>query len=263
MMRRASILLRNSPQFLDGSAYVNHIELVRKARGAEMPKSFWDNPLMYQGCSQFLGPNDPIIVNSEDYGIDFEAEVGIVLKDTPMSVSIGDAGQYIDAVVLINDISLRNLVADELSKGFGFVQSKPQSALSPYAVNTVTFGKYWEDFKVHLPLKVYLNDKLFGEPNAGVDMTFSFAQLIVHAAKTRPLTAGTIIGSGTVSNYDKSKGSCCIIEKRMIETLETGQPVTPFLKFGDKVRIEMLDEYGNNIFGSIEQKVVQYDIPNT
>lgn len=256
MLRRETTQLRNAPQFLDGSAYVTHVELVRKARGATMPERFWIDPLMYQGCSQFLGPTDPIIAGSEDYGIDFESEVGIVLYDTPMGVSVDEAAQYIDAIVLINDVSLRNLVPNELSKGFGFVQSKPQSALSPYAVKTETLGKFWENYMVHFPLRTYLNDELFGEPNAGTDMTFNFAQLIVHAARTRPLVSGTIIGSGTVSNNNTTVGSSCIAEKRMLETLEFGSPQTPFLKFGDKVRIEMVDEYGNNLFGSIEQEVI-------
>ncbi len=248
----------DAPQFLDGSAYVNHVELVRKARGAKMPKQFWTDPLMYQGCSQFMGPNNKIVVESEDYGIDFEAEVGIIVSDTPMGVTLKEAPKYINYLVLINDISLRNLIPNELSKGFGFVHGKPPSSLSPFIRRTSDLGKYWQDCKVHLPLMVYLNDELFGQPNAGVDMTFSFAELIVHAAKTRPLVRNTIIGSGTVSNLDRTLGSCCIAEKRMLETIEHGQPSTPFMKFGDEVRIEMLDEDGNNIFGSIEQVVVRY-----
>lgn len=245
--------------WMDGSAYVNHVELVRKARGAEMPPSFWTDPLMYQGGSDaFLPPHAPISMASEDFGIDMEAEVAVITDDVPMGVSAKDAGKHIKLIMLVNDVSLRNLIPAELAKGFGFFQSKPSSSFSPFVVTPGTLGEHWKDGKLHLPLKVEIARKgsafeLFGEPNAGVDMTFDFAELIAHAAKTRPLSAGSIIGSGTVSNMDRSKGSCCIAERRMLETLEMGQPSTSFLQFGDRVRITM-GEY----FGSIEQEVVKY-----
>ena len=257
-------------QWADGSAYVNHVELVRKARGAEMPETFWTDPLMYQGGSDsFLGPRDDIPVGDEAWGIDFEAEVAVVTGDVPMGVSVADAGSYIRLIMIVNDVSLRGLIPGELAKGFGFFQSKPSSAFSPVAVTPDELGSAWQDNKVHLPLLSTLNEAAFGKPEAGVDMTFDFAQLIAHAAKTRPLAAGTIIGSGTVSNkLDGGPGKpvaaggvgySCIAEIRMIETIESGAPQTAFMKFGDRVRIEMHDADGASIFGTIEQTVVKYD----
>lgn len=246
-------------QWADGSAYVNHIELVRKARGAEMPANFWTNPLIYQGGSDsFLSPSDPITVADEAYGIDFEAEIAIITDDVPMGISTEEAGQHIKLIMLVNDVSLRNLIPDELAKGFGFYQSKPSSSFSPIAVTPDELGRYWDGQRVHLPLSSHLNGKPFGQPNAGVDMTFSFPELIAHAAKTRALTAGTIIGSGTVSNCDRSKGSSCIAEKRMLEILADGKATTPYMQFGDTIRIEMLGEDGQSLFGAIQQTVTHY-----
>ncbi len=245
-------------QWADGSAYVNHVELVRKARNAEMPKEFWTDPLMYQGGSDsFLGPTDAIPVVDEAYGIDFESEIAIITSDVPMAVSAEHAGQHILLLMLVNDVSLRNLIPQELAKGFGFFQSKPASSFSPVAVTPDELGTAWDGQRVHLPLYSYLNNQLFGQPDAGTDMTFSFPQLLAHAAKTRPLCAGTIIGSGTVSNCDRSKGSSCIAEKRMLEIIEQGSATTPFMRFGDSIRIEMHYQQ-QNIFGSIQQKVVPY-----
>jgi fumarylacetoacetate (FAA) hydrolase len=256
-------------QWADGSAYVNHVELVRKARGAEMPDSFWTDPLMYQGGSDsFIGPEEPILAASEDWGIDFEAEVAVVTDDVPMGVSAKEARSHIKLVMLVNDVSLRNLIPGELGKGFGFFQSKPSSAFSPAAVTPDELGDAWKDGKLHMPLLSFLNEDPFGRPDAGIDMTFDFGQLIAHAARTRPLGAGTIIGSGTVSNKldggpgkpieDGGVGYSCIAEVRMIETIETGKPKTPFLRFGDRVRIEMRDGDGLSIFGAIDHEVKQY-----
>ena len=246
-------------QWADGSAYVNHVELVRKARGAEMPSDFWTNPLMYQGGSDaFLGPRDPILAVDEAHGIDFESEIAIITDDVPMGINKKEAEQHVKLLMLVNDVSLRNLIPDELAKGFGFFQSKPASSFSPVAITPDELASDWDRQRVHLPLLTHLNGKLFGQPNAGIDMTFSFPELIQHAAKTRFLTAGTIIGSGTVSNLDRSKGSSCIAEKRMLEILEGGKPQTPFMNFGDRVRIEMLDKQGNSLFGAIDQVVTRY-----
>ena len=256
-------------QWADGSAYINHVELVRKARKAEVPASFYTDPLMYQGGSDsFVGPYDPIAVLSEEWGVDLEAEVAVVTGDVPMGASVEQAAQAIRLVMLVNDVSLRNLIPKELEKGFGFFQSKPASAFSPVAVTPDELGDAWRDSKLHLPLLVTLNDQPFGRPNAGEDMTFSFAQLIAHAAKTRELGAGTIIGSGTVSNKQGSLhgssianggvGYCCLAELRMYETIEQGAPATPFLRFGDTVRIEMLDTDGASVFGAIDQEVAHY-----
>ena len=246
-------------QWADGSAYVNHVELVRKARNAEMPKEFWTDPLMYQGGSDcFLGPTDPIPVADEQYGIDFESEIAIITNDVPMATATQNAGQHIVLLMLVNDVSLRNLIPNELGKGFGFFQSKPASSFSPVAVTPDELGTAWDGQRVHLPLLSYLNETLFGQPNAGIDMTFSFPQLLSHAAKTRPLCAGTIIGSGTVSNVDRSVGSSCIAEKRMLEIIAHGSATTPFMHFGDTIRIEMLFEQ-HNVFGSIQQQVVPYE----
>ncbi|CAM2862186.1 fumarylacetoacetate hydrolase family protein [Legionella worsleiensis] len=247
-------------QWADGSAYVNHVELVRKARGAEMPADFWTNPLMYQGGSDaFIGPRDPILVASESYGIDFESEIAIITDDVPMGINNTTAQHHIKLLMLVNDVSLRNLIPGELAKGFGFFQSKPASSFSPVAITPDELGSSWDGQRVHLPLLSHLNGTLFGQPNAGVDMTFSFPELIEHAAKTRSLSAGTIIGSGTVSNLDRTKGSSCIAEKRMLEIIESGQPQTPFMHFGDSIRIEMLDSQGNSIFGAIDQHVKRYE----
>lgn len=243
-------------QWADGSAYVNHVELVRKARGAEMPADFWTNPLMYQGGSDtFLGPQDPILTADEAYGIDFEAEVAVITDDVPMGINHKNAGQHIKLLMLVNDVSLRNLIPEELNKGFGFFQSKPSSSFSPVAITPDELGPNWDGQRLHLPLLSHLNGTLFGQPDAGSDMTFSFTELIQHAAKTRALSTGTIVGSGTVSNLDRSKGSSCIAEKRMLEIIEHGQPKTPFMHFGDTIRIEMLDKQGKSLFGAIEQIV--------
>lgn len=246
-------------QWADGSAYVNHVELVRKARGAEMPETFWTDPLFYQGGSDsFIAPKADIELASEDWGIDFESEIAVITDDVPMGVSVEDAAAHIKLLMLVNDVSLRNLIPAELAKGFGFFQSKPSSSFSPVAVTPDELGNRWEDSKVHLPLITHLNNELFGRPNAGVDMTFNFSQLVSHVAKTRPLGAGAIIGSGTISNYDCSAGSSCLAEKRMLEVIADGKASTPFMRFGDKVRIEMLDDNGASIFGSIDQTVVEY-----
>ncbi len=251
--------LPRAPQFVDGSAYLAHVERVRKARGAEMPPSFLTDPLMYQAVSDaFLPPTEPIRMADEAWGIDFESEVGVVVDDVPAGVTPAEAGKHIKLVLLINDVSLRNLIPNELGKGFGFLQSKPRSALSPIAVTPDELGDAWKEGKVHLPLVTQLNGKLFGEPNAGVDMQFSFPQLIAHAAKTRPLAAGSIVGSGTIANQDESKGSSCLAEKRVLEIIKNGKATAPFMKFGDIVRIEMFDKNGASIFGAIEQTVEKY-----
>ncbi|WP_337880407.1 fumarylacetoacetate hydrolase family protein [Rheinheimera sp.] len=256
-------------QWADGSAYVNHVELVRKARNSEMPPSFWTDPLMYQGGSDdFLGPRDAIDVVSEDYGIDFEGEVAVITDDVAMATSPEQAREKIRLVMLVNDVSLRGLIPNELAKGFGFFQSKPASAFSPVAVTPDELGADWQDAKLHLPLVSHLNGKLFGKPNAGVDMTFDFGQLVAHAARTRRLGAGAVIGSGTVSNKQGTDwgtsvdeggvGYSCIAEVRMIETIRDGAPKTSFMKFGDRIRIEMFDAQGQSVFGAIEQQVVKY-----
>jgi len=244
--------------WVDGSAYVNHVELVRKARGAEMPESFWHDPLVYQGGSDdFLGPTDDIPVPSEEFGIDMEAETAVITGDVPMGTSAEDAGEFIRLLMIVNDVSLRNLIPGELAKGFGFYQSKPSTAFSPVAVTPDELGDAYTDGTFKLPLSTYLNGELFGEPDCGTDMTFNFNQLVAHVTRTRRLGAGAIIGSGTISNYDRSKGSSCIAEKRMLETIKDGKPGTPFMSFGDTVRIEMLDRDGNSIFGAIDQKVIK------
>ncbi len=246
-------------QWVDGSAYLNHVELVRKARGAEMPKEFLTDPLMYQGCSDsFLAPTDPIQLASEEWGIDFESEVAVITDDVPMGVSPTQALKHIQLIVLVNDVSLRNLIPAELGKGFGFLVSKPASAFSPFALTPDALGSAWKNGKLHLPLRTYLNGKVFGQPNAGVDMQFDFGQLIAHVAKTRHLCAGTIVGSGTISNRDRAVGSSCLQEVRMLETIEQGKPQTPFLRFGDSVKIEMQDDNGHSLFGTIEQRVEPY-----
>jgi fumarylacetoacetate (FAA) hydrolase len=242
---------------VDGSAYVNHVELVRKARGAVMPPSFWTDPLVYQGGSDdFIAPMGDAAFPGEDLGIDFEGEVAVVTDDVPMGTSAAQARPHIKLVMLVNDWSLRNLVAAELAKGFGFYQSKPATSFSPVAVTPDELGRAWDGGKVLLPLVSHVNGQLFGRPEAGVDMTFDFPRLIEHVTRTRRLGAGTIVGSGTVSNYDRSLGSACIAERRMLEQLEQGQPSTPFLRFGDRVRIEMFDRDGASVFGAIDQRVV-------
>lgn len=246
-------------QWADGSAYVNHVELVRKARNAEMPETFWTDPLMYQGGSDaFIGPYDDIPVGSEEYGIDFESEVAVITDDVPMAASSEQAKSHIKLLMLVNDVSLRNLIPGELAKGFGFFGSKPSSAFSPVAVTPDELGEAWDGNKLHLPLTTHLNGELFGQPNCGVDMTFDFPTIVAHAAKTRPLSAGCIVGSGTISNYDRSAGSSCLAEKRMLEIIADGKPSTSFMKFGDTVRIEMFNENGDSIFGAIDQQVVKY-----
>ncbi|XLZ70532.1 fumarylacetoacetate hydrolase family protein [Massilia sp. SR12] len=257
-------------QWADGSAYINHVELVRKARNAEVPASFYTDPLMYQGGSDsFVGPRDAIYALDEAWGIDLEAEVAVITGDVKMGASDEEAGNAIRLVMLVNDVSLRNLIPNELAKGFGFFNSKPASAFSPVAVTPDELGKDWQDNKLHLPLLVQINRQPFGKPNAGEDMTFSFAQLVAHAAKTRELCAGTIIGSGTVSNKQGNLhgssianggvGYCCLAEVRMYETIESGKPQTGFLQFGDSVRIEMHDAHGKTIFGAIDQTVRNYE----
>ena len=257
-------------QWADGSAYVNHVELVRRARGAELPDSFWTDPLMYQGGSDtFLGPCDPILMADESWGIDFEAEVAVITGDVPMGATEAQAADAIRLVMLVNDVSLRGLIPAELAKGFGFFQSKPSSAFSPVAVTPDELGEAWRGGKVCRPLVSHLNGRKFGEPDAGVDMTFAFPTLIAHAAKTRPLGAGTIIGSGTVSNKQGADhgtsiaeggvGYSCIAEVRMIEIIRDGGAATPFMRFGDRIRIEMLDAAGATIFGAIDQEVRRYE----
>ena len=253
-------------QWADGSAYITPVELVRKARNAEMPPSFYTDPLMYQGGSDsFIGPRDAV-VGEESWGIDFEAELTVVTGDVPMGTTPAEAAKAIRLVMLVNDVSLRNLIPNELAKGFGFFQSKPASAFSPVAVTPDELGDAWKDAKVHLPLVVHLNDKLFGKPEAGVDMAFDFGQLVAHVAKTRELEAGSIIGSGTVSNKQGDLwgssidhggvGYCCLAEVRTYETIEQGKPSTPFMVDGDVVRVEMFDREGRSVFGTIENRVV-------
>ncbi|HTI96724.1 MAG TPA: fumarylacetoacetate hydrolase family protein [Rudaea sp.] len=249
-------------EFVDGSAYLPHVERVRRARGAEVPASFYTDPLMYQATSAgFLGPRDAVLVTSEDYGIDMEAEVVVVTDDVPMAVTPAQAVGHIQLIGLVNDVSLRNLIPAELAKGFGFLQSKPRSALSPVFVTPDELGDAWRDCKVHLPMRTWINAKWFGEADCGVDMQFSFAQLVAHAAKTRPLSAGTLVGSGTIANQDTGKGASCLAEQRTVETLRDGKPSTPFLKFSDTLRIEITDAAGHSIFGAIEQAIAQAKNP--
>jgi fumarylacetoacetate (FAA) hydrolase len=256
--RTCAAPLPRAYQWADGSAYLSHVELVRKARGAEMPDILRREPLIYQGGSDsLLGPCYPIVVADEAWGIDFEAEVAVVTDDVTMGVSAAQAGSCIRLVMLVNDVSLRNLIPAELAKGFGFFQAKPSSAFSPLAVTPDELGPAWDGARLSLPLVSHVNGKLFGQPNAGTDMNFSFPELIAHAARTRPLAAGSIVGSGTVSNVDTTAGNSCIAECRMLEALEHGEAHTPFLRFGDRVRIEMFDAQGRSIFGAIDQAVVK------
>ena len=246
-------------QFLDGSAYLAHVERVRRARGAEMPPSFLTDPLMYQAVSDgFLPPHGSIPVASEDYGIDFEAELTVVTDDVPMAASTEEAASHIKLLMLVNDVSLRNLIPAELAKGFGFMQSKPRSAFSPVAVTPDELGDAWADGKAHLEMVTHLNEERYGHPHCGTDMQFGFPELIAHAAKTRPLAAGTIIGSGTIANQDESVGASCLAEKRVLEIIKDGSAKTPFMKYGDRIRIEMFDKSGDSIFGSIDQVVERY-----
>lgn len=249
-------------EFLDGSAYLPHVERVRRARGAEVPESFYTDPLMYQAVSAgFYGPRDAVKVVSEDYGIDLEAEIVVVTDDVPMAVTPAQAAAHIQLIGLVNDVSLRNLIPPELAKGFGFVQSKPRSALSPVFVTPDELGEAWQGNKVHLPLLTHINGTWFGAPEAGEDMQFDFAQLVAHAAKTRPLAAGAVVGSGTIANQDTARGASCFAEQRTVETLRDGKPSTPYMSFGDVVRIEMLDRDGVSIFGAIEQRIEQAPLP--
>jgi fumarylacetoacetate (FAA) hydrolase len=255
--RQCMAPLPRAYQWADGSAYVNHVELVRKARGAEMPESFWTDPLIYQGGSDdLLGPCDDIACADEDFGIDFEAEVTVVTDDVPMGTAAEQAGSHIRLLMLANDVSLRNLIPAELAKGFGFFQSKPATAFSPVAVTPDELGDAWDGRRVNLPLVVHWNGEKVGAAEAGVDMVFDFPQLIAHLARTRNARAGSIVGSGTVSNKNPAKGYSCIAEKRALEMIAGGRPSTPFMKHGDTVRIEMFDAAGGSIFGAIEQKVV-------
>lgn len=256
-VERLAAPLPRTYQWLDGSAYLSHVERVRKARGAELPEQLLTDPLMYQGGGDtLLGPHDPMCLGDENWGLDFEAEIGVITDDVPMGVSPEHSGKHIKLIVLINDISLRNLIPSELAKGFGFLQGKPSSALSPVAVTPDELGDIWDGKRLHLPLITHLNGKRFGDPDAGEDMQFDFPTLISHAARTRSLSAGSLIGSGTVSNADTGRGCSCLVERRVLEIIETGKPSTPFLRSGDRVRIEMHDEEGHSIFGAIEQEVV-------
>lgn len=260
--RQAAAPLPRCYHWADGSAYVTHVELVRRARGAELPESFWTDPLIYMGASDaFIGANDDVLVESEDWGIDFEAEVVVFTDDVPAGIGASAARQHIKLIGLVNDVSLRNLIPAELGKQFGFYQSKPQTSFTPVAVTPDELGEAWDGAKVHLPLIATLNDTRIGAPNAGVDMTFDFGQLIEHAAKSRALMAGTVIGSGTVANRGSPDGSCCLAEVRCLETIADGQPGTPFMSFGDRIEIEMLDAQGESIFGKIDQKIAAYQPP--
>jgi fumarylacetoacetate (FAA) hydrolase len=256
---RAESPLPRSYQWLDGSAYLSHVELVRQARGVEMSKELYQEPIMYQGGSEyFIGPHDPVLAADEDWGIDLEGEVAVILDDVPMLTDAADAGRHIKLFMLVNDISLRHVIPEELKKGFGFLNGKGQTAFSPVAVTPDELGDAWDGGKLHLPLTVHLNGKQFGQPHAGVDMYFNFPALIAHAARTRSLGAGTIVGSGTISNHDRSNGFACISEARALESVAKGAPSTPFMHFGDRVRIEMFDPAGRSIFGAIDQSVAPH-----
>lgn len=247
-------------QWVDGSAFLHHVRLVRRARGAEMPPSFLTDPLVYQGGSDvLLSHKAPIAHASEDFGIDFEAEIGVITDDVPYGVSADEALKHIKLVVLLNDVSLRNLIPNELAKGFGFYQSKPPTAFAPFAITPDELGESWKEGRVHLPVNVTWNGQFFGKPNAGVGMQFGFHELLAHVTKTRPLGAGAIVGSGTVSNEEEGVGSCCIAEQRMLEIIEHGAPKTAFMRFGDTVRVEVTDAQGRNLFGTIEQHVIKHE----
>lgn len=258
-MRALAAPLPRCYQFVDGSAYLPHVERVRKARGAEVPESFFTDPLMYQGVSDgFLAPFDTIEVENADWGIDFEAEIAVITDDVPMGAGAEECADHIQLITLLNDVSLRGLIPGELAKGFGFLQSKPRSSLAPVVVTPDELGDDWRDSKLHLPLLTHYNGELFGKPEAGEDMQFSFAELVAHAAKSRPLGAGALVGSGTIANQDTRLGASCLAEKRMLEIIANGKPSTPFMQFGDRVRIEMKTRSGESIFGAIDQEVVQY-----
>ncbi len=255
--RRLMAPLPRAYEWVDGSSYLNHVRLVRKARGAEPPPTLETDPLIYQGGSgDLLGPTDDIVLHDAAWGLDFESEVAVVLGDTPLGVTAADAARHVRLLVLVNDITLRNLVPSELAKGFGFFQSKPATALSPLAITPDELGAAWQDARVHLRLRTTYNGQLVGDCDAGPEMHFSFADLVAHIARTRRFTAGTLLGSGTVSNADRARGISCLAERRMIETLESGAPVTPFMRVGDRVHIEMRDGGGRSLFGAIDQKVV-------
>ena len=246
-------------QWCDGSAYLSHAELVRKARNAEMPDFLYQDPLMYQGASDtFIGATDDIEVADEAWGIDLEAEIVVITDDVPMGVGKDKAAGHIKLVSIVNDVSLRNLMPHELSKGFGFFHSKPSTAFAPFVVTPDELGQFWDGAKLALPLVSWVNGRELGRPNAGDDLNFDFPSLIAHAARTRRLIAGTVIGSGTVSNRDRSVGSSCLQERRMIEKIDSGEFKTPFLSFGDRVEIDMLDPQGRSMFGRIDQRVVRY-----
>jgi fumarylacetoacetate (FAA) hydrolase len=256
---QAAAPLPRAYQWCDGSAYLSHAELVRKARNAQMPDFLYKDPLMYQGASDtFLGAHDDIEVEDEAFGIDLEAEIAVITDDVPMGVRREEAGAYIRLVTIVNDVSLRNLIPNELAKGFGFLHSKPSTAFAPVAVTPDELVPYWDGAKLALPLVSRVNGKELGRPNAGVDLDFDFPTLIAHAARTRRLIAGTVVGSGTVSNRDLGVGSSCLQERRMIEKIDTGEMRTPFLAFGDRVEIEMKDPQGRSLFGKIDQRVVRY-----
>jgi len=254
--------LPRSYHWVDGSAYVTHVELVRKARGAELPESFWHDPLVYMGASDaFIGAHDDIPMEDEAWGIDFEAEVVVITDDVPAGVSAAQAASHIKLLGIVNDVSLRNLIPAELGKQFGFYQSKPWTSFSPVLATPDELGEAWDGGRLHLPLRATLNDRLIGAPNAGIDMTFDFPTLIAHCAKSRSLMAGTVVGSGTVSNAGSVDGSCCLAEVRCLETIADGKPSTPFMSFGDRVHIDMLDAAGHSVFGAIDQRVVAYEPP--
>jgi len=256
---KAAAPLPRSYHWADGSAYVTHVELVRKARNAELPQSFWEDPLMYMGASDaFIGAEDDILIESEEWGIDFESEVAVFTDDVPAGVTPEQAKDHIKLLSIVNDVSLRNLIPAELAKQFGFYQSKPWTTFAPVAVTPDELGDAWDGAKLHLPLVSVLNGKQVGAPNAGIDMTFDFGQLIAHAAKSRSLMAGTVIGSGTVANQGSIDGSSCLAEIRCLETIANGKPGTPFMRFGDRIEISMSDSEGNTIFGSINQVVKAY-----
>lgn len=244
-------------EWIDGSAFLNHVRLVRKARNAEPPPTLETDPLVYQGGSgTFLAPTEPIPLVDPDWGLDFEAEVCVVLGDTPRGLAPDQVAPYIRLLLICNDVTLRNLIPAELAKGFGFFQSKPSTAFAPFAITPDELGEAWRDGRLHLPLSTWLNGELAGDPEAGEEMHFSFFDLVAHITRTRAFTAGTILGSGTISNEDRARGSSCLSEKRMIETIDDGKPATRYLQAGDHVRIEMLDDEGRSIFGAIDQKVV-------
>ena len=252
--------LTRAYQFVDGSAYLPHVERVRKARGAEVPESFFTDPLMYQAVSDgFMGPYDPITMADTEWGIDFESEIGVICDDVAMGATPAECADHIQLITILNDVSLRNLIPGELGKGFGFLQSKPRSSLAPVVATPDELGNAWRDNKLHRPLVTHYNGDLFGEPEAGEDMQFDFAQLLAHAARSRPLAAGTLLGSGTIANQDTGKGASCLAEKRMLEIIADGKPSTPFMQFGDRVRIDMTDPDGKSYFGAIEQEVLEYD----